>query len=123
MVSPLMELKPENLSGKPLGLVSFGTESRPPKGAIALVWQRKFARFGSRDAMRRPTRIRVQVLFCEPSLGMVRRGAAGDGWLGVKKAFLYYGTNFDVSLEPAPRMAGARPRFVRYITYAAGLLR
>ena len=65
----------------------------------------------------------VQVLFCEPSLAMVRRGAAGDGWLGVKKAFLYYGTNFDVSLEPAPRMAGARPRFVRYLTYAAGLLR
>jgi hypothetical protein len=53
---------------------------------------------------------------------MVRQDAAADGRLGVKKVFLYYGTIFDVSLEPAPRMAGAGPRFVRYITYAAGLL-
>jgi hypothetical protein len=116
MVSPLMELKSEKSKWEAFRFGIFWNRIPAAQGAIALVWQRKFAGFGSRDATRRPTRIAVQVLFYEPSLAMVRRGAAGDGWLGVKKAFLYYGTNFDVSLEPAPRMAGARPRFVRYIT-------
>jgi hypothetical protein len=44
MVSPLMELKPENLSGKAFRFGIFWNRiPAAPTGVIAFVWQRKFA--------------------------------------------------------------------------------
>ena len=122
MVSPLVELKPEKSKWEAFRFGIFWNRIPAAQGSHRLCLAMHSPGVG-RVMGRRPTRIPWQVLFCEPSLAMVRRGAAGDGWLGVKKAILYYGTILDVSMEPALRMAGARPRFVRYLTYAAGLLR
>jgi hypothetical protein len=51
----------------------------------------------------------MQVLFCEPSLGKVGRDSRDD----VKKALLYYDTNFFVLFSPAPSMVAEQCLSVR----------
>ena len=79
MVSPLVELSLENLSGKAFRFGIFRAEFRPSKVALTLVLQRKLAGFGGAAELapiRGGEAGRVmQLLFCEPGLGRL-----GSGW-------------------------------------------
>ena len=115
MISPLMELSPENLRGKAFRfgiyrnrraalLPLFGNENKPDPGC----WTEPAGR----------ARAGRWVLFCQPSLGKF-----GGGRVRREESFIYYDTATFGPLALAPPMPARTSRYVGYLTDAFRYLR